>query len=65
MQNDTFIEDFFESDIYKEVIARNDKEGKYVVKTTSDSMYLLERDSVSCTQLHFQEEILMAIKECS
>lgn len=64
-KKDTFIEEFFDSDIYKEVIARNDIKGCYVIRTTTNSVYILDRESASCVELHFPEEILLAIKECS
>lgn len=64
-ENDNFAEEFFDSDIYKEIIACNFKKGIYVVRTTSNSVYLLDRESNSCIELHFPEEILTAIKECS
>jgi hypothetical protein len=64
MQNN-FIEEFFDSDIYQEVVARNDEKGLYVVKTVSDSVFFLERDSTSCVELHFPEEQLLAIEACS
>ena len=64
-EENSFVEKFFDSDIYKEVIARNDTKGCYVVRTTSDSVFLLDKSTNSCIELHFPEEILLAIKECS
>lgn len=64
-QEDTFSEEFFDSDIYKEIIACNFKKGIYVVRTEFNSIYLIDKDTHSCIELHFPEEILLAIKECS
>lgn len=61
MPDNTFVEEFFDSDLYKEFLARNDEKGIYVVRTQSDSVYLLNHSTVSCTQLHFPEEITLAI----
>lgn len=62
-EQDTFVEEFFDSHLYKEFLARNDQKGAYVVRTQSDSVYLLDKTTSSCTQLHFQEEIDNAIKD--
>ena len=61
MPADPFIEEFFDSKIYKQVLARNDTKGEYVVRTQSDSVYLLVEADLSVTELHFPEEIHQAI----
>lgn len=61
MPIDPFIEEFFDSSIYKEILARNDEKGEYVVRTQSDSAYFLVESDLSVTELHFPEEIQQAI----
>ncbi|MCI4437091.1 MAG: hypothetical protein JHC33_09820 [Ignisphaera sp.] len=61
LDKDTFIEEFFDSNLYKDVLARNDKSHEYVVRTTSDCIYYLKEEGNIVTQLHFPEEIEDAI----
>jgi len=61
LDKDTFIEEFFDSNLYKEVLARNDKTHEYVVRTSSDCYYYLRKADSSVIQLHFPEEIKDAI----
>lgn len=58
---DPFVEEFFDSKIYKNILARNDAKGEYVVTTQSDATYLLVEADISVTELHFPEEIKQAI----
>jgi hypothetical protein len=62
LDKDTFIEEFFDSTLYKEILARNDKTHQYVVRTASDCYYYLKEEGTIVTQLHFQEEIKDAIE---
>jgi hypothetical protein len=61
LDKDTFIEEFFDSNLYKEVLARNDNTREYVVRTASDCTYYLKEEGTIVTQLHFPEEIEDAI----
>lgn len=63
-EEDTFAEEFFDSEIYKEIIACNFKKGIYLVRTSTNQVFLIDRETNSCVELHFPEEILLAIKEC-
>jgi hypothetical protein len=63
IDKDTFIEEFFDSNLYKEVLARNDRTKEYVVKTTSDCIYYLKEKGTIVVQLHFPEEIKDAINK--
>jgi hypothetical protein len=60
--NDNFVEEFFDSDMYKNIIARNDQTEQYIVETTSSSTYFLDGINNICKELHFQEEIDMHLK---
>jgi hypothetical protein len=63
LDKDTFIEEFFDSILYKEVLARNDRTKEYVVRTTSDCIYYLKEKRAIVIQLHFPEEIENAINK--
>lgn len=53
----TFINDFFDSDLYKEILARNDQKQEYVVRTNSDSTFYLRASDTTVLELHFPEEV--------
>ena len=53
----TFINDFFDSDLYKEILARNDQKQEYVVRTNSDSIFYLRASDTTVLELHFPEEV--------
>lgn len=57
----TVIEQFFDSEIYKDVLARSDEKGEFVIQTSSDAIYFLKEQTLEVIELHFQEEINSAI----
>ena len=57
------VEDFFDSPIYKDILARNDKKGEYVIQTSTDSIFYLKEDPIIVQALHFQEEIQSKINQ--
>lgn len=61
MSQSTVIEEFFDSSIYKDILARNDEKGEFVVQTASDSIFYLKEDTLAVLELHFPEEIESAI----
>lgn len=61
MHQSTVIEEFFDSSIYKDILARNDLKGEFVVQTASDSIFYLQEDTLTVMPLHFPEEIEAAI----
>ena len=61
MSQSTVIEEFFDSSIYKDILARNDSKGEFVVQTASDSIFYLREDTLTVLELHFPEEIESAI----
>jgi hypothetical protein len=61
-EDNHFIEQFFDSSIYKEILARNDKAKRYVVRTNTETVFALDANSNTCIELHFPEEIEEAIK---
>jgi hypothetical protein len=63
LDKDTFIEEFFDSILYKEVLARNDNTKEYVVRTMHDCIYYLKAKGAIVMQLHFPEEIKDAVNK--
>ena len=59
----TVVEEFFDSSIYKDILARNDKKGEFVVQTASDSIFYLKESTLTVLELHFPEEIESAIAQ--
>ena len=57
LEPQTFVETFFDSSIYKDILARNDEKGEYIVTTKSDSTYFLRESDQTVLELHFPEEI--------
>ena len=63
MSQSTVIEEFFGSSIYKDILARNDEKGEFVVQTASDSIFYLKESTLTVLELHFPEDIESAIAQ--